>query len=205
MIGILKMPIANIRSVWNGLYEQGHDPVLVDERFELDGLTHLIVPGVGHFQAVMENLVDRGLPDKIRAYASSGRPLLGICVGMQVLATWGTEGSRTAGLDIVAGTVVRLNDEGGLRLPHVGWNNVELRRGHPIFDGLKSSRDFYFTHSYCLKPDNPADSVGETTYGGPFTCVVAHDNVVGFQFHPEKSQVNGLKLLDNFCRWNGTC
>ena len=205
MIGLLKMPIANLQSAWNALYENGHDSVLVDENFDFDELTHLIVPGVGNFRAVMDNLAERGLPEKIRAFAASKRPLLGICVGMQLLATWGAESGPTDGLGLVPGKVVKLVENGELRLPHVGWNTVTVRRPHPVFDGIKPQRDFYFVHSYGFQPDNDEDWLGEATYGRAFACVVARDNVVGFQFHPEKSQVNGIKLLENFCHWDGKC
>jgi imidazole glycerol-phosphate synthase subunit HisH len=205
MIGLLKMPIANLKSAWNALYENGIDPILVDELSDFDELTHLIVPGVGNFRAVMENLNQRGLPAKIRAFADSKRPLLGICVGMQLLATWGTESEMTQGLNLVPGKVVKLVENGELRLPHVGWNTVSLRRNHPVFEGVKPNRDFYFVHSYGFVPDNDDDWLGETTYGRPFASVVARNNVVGFQFHPEKSQTNGIKLLENFCHWDGRC
>jgi glutamine amidotransferase len=205
MIGLLKMPIANLQSAWNALYENGHDPVLVDEGSDFTELTHLIVPGVGNFRAVMENLNERGLPTKIRAFADSKRPLLGICVGMQLLASWGTEGNLTEGLNLVPGKVVKLVENGDLRLPHVGWNTVSLRRDHPVFEGVKPQRDFYFVHSYGFVTENDSDWLGETTYGRPFACVVGRDNILGFQFHPEKSQINGIKLLDNFCNWDGRC
>jgi len=204
-IGILKMPIANLRSVWNALYENGQEPILVDQSSDFDDLTHLIVPGVGNFRAVMQNLDERGLPERIRAFADTKRPLLGICVGMQLLATWGTEGILTKGLGLVPGKVDRLPEEGGLRLPHVGWNMMTPRRAHPIFEGIKPRRDFYFVHSYGFQPENDADWLAETIYGRPFACVVGRNNVIGFQFHPEKSQVNGIKLLENFCNWDGEC
>jgi glutamine amidotransferase len=203
MIGVVKMPIGNLQSAYNALYELGLDIVWVDERSHLDELTHLIVPGVGHFQAVMRNLASRGLSEKIRGFAETGRPLLGICVGMQLLATTGTEGTETPGLGLIPGRVTRLPD--GLRLPHVGWNTVELRQRHPIFEGIKPGRDFYFVHSYAFCTDEEGDALGETEYGTRFASVVGRDNVVGFQFHPEKSQINGLKLLENFCNWDGAC
>ncbi len=205
MIGVLNMPIANLRSIWNGLYENGQDPVLVDQEFDLDALTHLIVPGVGNFHAVMTNLDERGLAAKVRAFAASERPLLGICVGMQLLASWGTEGKPTRGLDLIPGKVERLPEDGGLRLPHVGWNTVTLTRGHPVFDGIKAQRDFYFVHSYGFQAEDSGDLIGRTDYGAAFASVVGRRNVLGVQFHPEKSQVNGIRLLENFCAWDGRC
>jgi glutamine amidotransferase len=205
VIGILKMPIGNLQSAWNALYELGFDPLWIDQTSSFDELTHLIVPGVGHFGAVMGHLEAAGFPSRIREFAASGRPVLGICVGMQLLADIGTEGGETPGLGLVRGMVKKLPNGDGLRLPHVGWSSVAFRHDHPVFDGIKSERDFYFVHSYAMNVDNPDDCLGETTYGAGFTSIVGHDNVLGFQFHPEKSQVNGLKLLENFCNWDGRC
>jgi imidazole glycerol-phosphate synthase subunit HisH len=205
VVGLVKMPIANLRSAWNALYEIGMDPIIVDETSDLDLLSHLIVPGVGHFQAVMRNLQERGLAERIRAFGASGRPLLGICVGMQLLAREGTEGGLSCGLDMVPGRVERLPESKDTRLPHVGWNTLRLTTPHPVFEGIKPGRDFYFVHSYAVETDDPSDTLGETEYGRLFASVIARGNIVGCQFHPEKSQVNGLKLLENFCEWNGQC
>ncbi len=205
MIGIVKMPIGNLQSAWNALYENGLDPVWVDGSSVQDELTHLIVPGVGHFRAVMQNLKQRGLAQLIGDFAATGRPVLGICVGMQLLASTGTEGEPTEGLGLVPGRVERLNEEGGLRLPHVGWNTMRIKNKHPIFDGIKPDRDFYFVHSYAFHPDDPSHCLGETEYGEPFASAVGRDNVIGLQFHPEKSQDNGIRLLENFCAWDGKC
>lgn len=205
IIGILKMPMGNLRSAYNAIYENGFDPLFVDEHSDFDGLTHLIVPGVGNFSAVMRHLEEVGLPDRIRAFAASGRPLLGICVGMQLLAQRGTEGGDTPGLGLVGGEVVRLPEGNGQLLPHVGWSTVKIRFDHPILDGVKPGRDFYFVHSYGLQTDRDDEFLGETEYGTPFVSIVAKRNVVGLQFHPEKSQANGLRLLENFCNWDGLC
>ena len=204
-VGLVKMPIGNLQSAWNAFYQIGMDPLVVDEQASWDDLTHLVVPGVGHFQAVMSNLEERGLANRIRHFAGTGRPLLGICVGMQLLASEGTEGTVTAGLGLVPGIVDRLPEGPQTRLPHVGWDTLELKSAHPVFEGVKPGRDFYFVHSYAFQTTDPGHTLGETTYGRRFASVVARDNVIGFQFHPEKSQVNGLKLLENFCEWDGTC
>lgn len=204
-IGILKMPMGNLRSAYNSVYENGFDPVLVDKHCELDDLTHLIVPGVGNFTAVMHHLKEDGMLDRIRGFAASRRPLLGICAGMQLLAERGTEGGDTLGLGLIDGHVERLPEGDGRILPHVGWSSVRIRLQHPVLDGIKPGRDFYFVHSYAMHTDRDEEFVGETEYGVPFASIVAKDNVVGFQFHPEKSQRNGLKLIENFCNWDGTC
>lgn len=198
--------MGNLRSAYNAVYENGFDPVFVDQDSDFDDLTHLIVPGVGNFRAVMEHLHDAGLPPRIRAFAASGRPLLGICAGMQLLAEEGTESGVVPGLGLVHGRVERLpHGDNALILPHVGWSSVELRFDHPIVEGIKPNRDFYFVHSYALQTRHPEEALGESRYGTTFVSIVARDNVVGFQFHPEKSQANGLKLIENFCRWDGQC
>ncbi len=204
-IGILRMPIGNLQSVWNALHELGFEPVFVDERADYESLSHLVIPGVGNFRAVMTHLAERAIPRQVRAYAGSGRPVLGICAGMQLLAREGTEGGLTEGLGLVEGSVDRLAGAPGLRLPHVGWSTVRFRHPHPVFEGLKSDRDFYFVHSYAMRVAQEGDWLGESTYGAPFVSVVGRGNIIGMQFHPEKSQVNGLKLLENFARWDGRC
>ncbi|HEV2503138.1 MAG TPA: imidazole glycerol phosphate synthase subunit HisH [Mesorhizobium sp.] len=204
-IGLLRMPIGNLQSAWNALYELGFDPEMVDENSDFDGLSHLIVPGVGNFKAVMEHLESKGLPKIIRDFAATGRPTLGICVGMQLLATTGTESGSTEGLGFVNATVDRLPGGKGLPLPHVGWSTVDFRRDHPVTENVKQGRDFYFVHSYAMHCSDEKNVIGLTGYGTDFASIVSADNVVGFQFHPEKSQANGLKLLENFCHWDGTC
>lgn len=202
-IGILKMPMGNLRSAYNAVYQCGFDPLYVDGSDDWDALSHLIVPGVGNFKAVMAHLAEDGLVARLKAFAASGRPLLGICAGMQLLAERGTESGETPGLGLVHGVVDRFPE--GLVLPHVGWSSVEFRFRHPVSEGVKAGRDFYFVHSYALRSDRPDEALGTSEYGTPFVSVVARGNVVGFQFHPEKSQANGLKLIENFCGWDGQC
>ena len=202
-IGILRMPIGNLRSVFNAVYENGFDPLFVDESSNFDPLTHLIVPGVGNFRAVMDHLRQHGLIERIRDFAASGRPLLGICAGMQLFAERGMESGETPGIGLIHGSIDRLPN--GQPLPHVGWSQVELHFAHPVVDGIKPGRDFYFVHSFALQDGRADEVLGETEYGARFASMVARDNIVGFQFHPEKSQANGLKLIENFCNWDGRC
>ncbi len=204
-IGILRMPIGNLQSVWNALHELGCDPAFVDDETDYGFLSHLVIPGVGNFRAVMQDLSARGVPERVRAFAARQRPILGICAGMQLLARVGTEGGETEGLGLVDARVDALPGGPGLRLPHVGWSTVRIRRPHPVFEGLKSDRDFYFVHSYAMRVEDERHWLGETSYGEPFVSIVGSGNVIGMQFHPEKSQVNGLKLLENFARWDGRC
>jgi len=205
VIGILKMPIGNLQSAWNAVCAVGFDPVLVDETSDFDSLSHLIMPGVGNFRAVVDHLESRGLPARVKQFARSGRPLLGICVGMQLLAETGSEGGESIGLGLIKGHVHQLPDIEGLRLPHVGWSGVSIHHQHPVLEGIKNGRDFYFVHSYSFQVAETKDLIAETTYGRPFASIVGRANVIGFQFHPEKSHVNGLRLVENFCCWDGRC
>lgn len=205
VIGILEMPIGNLRSVRNAVYANGFDPQLIGKDANFDDLSHLIVPGVGNFSAVMHHLEEEGLAARIRNFAASGRPILGICAGMQLLATLGTEGGETPGLGLVAAIVTRLPEGKGQLLPHVGWSPVTLHFPHPVTEGVKPGRDFYFVHSYAMHTEGREARLGTSEYGTQFVSIVARDNVVGCQFHPEKSQANGLKLIENFCHWDGRC
>lgn len=204
MIGILDIGMGNLRSVQNAVHQNGFDPVVVNAAAEFDDLTHLILPGVGNFSAAMPEIETRALRQPILDFAASGRPLLGTCLGMQLLMGGGEEGGIHAGLGLIPGRVARLTGE-GLRVPHVGWNVLNIARPHPIFEGIKKGRDFYFVHSYAAVCEVENDLLGSTEYGGPVTAVVGRSNVVGIQFHPEKSQVNGLRMIENFCRWDGQC
>lgn len=205
MIGIVDMEMGNLRSVSNAVHSLGFDPKIVRGPEELDEVTHLIVPGVGAYSTAMRHLERQGLKDALVAYAASGRPLLGICLGMHLLSTEGDEGGRTAGLGLVPGRVVRLEPGAGLAVPHVGWNNADFRAPHPVLDKVRSGSDFYFVHSYQFVCNREADVLGSTDYGPRLVSVLGRGNVVGFQFHPEKSQANGLRLIENFCDWDGRC
>lgn len=204
MIGILDIGMGNLRSVQNAVYQNGFDPVVVSAAANFDDLTHLILPGVGNFSAAVPEIESRQLRQPILDFVASRRPLLGTCLGMQLLMSESEEGGADAGLGLIDGKVTRLSGE-GLRVPHVGWNILNMTQPHPVFQNIKSGRDFYFVHSYAAVCEHEADLLGTTEYGGPVTAVVGRANVVGMQFHPEKSQVNGLRLIENFCRWDGKC
>ncbi|MFQ5890821.1 MAG: imidazole glycerol phosphate synthase subunit HisH [Gemmatimonadota bacterium] len=204
-IGILNLEMGNLRSVWNAVYSLGYDPCFVEGVPDLDGLTHLIVPGVGAFHTAVNRLRERCLAGGVCDFSASGRPLLGLCLGMQLLSSSGDEGGGADGLGLIPGCVERLDDAVVPTVPHVGWNSVDIVRDHPVLAGVKSGVDFYFVHSFRLVPDDTHHIVATTTYGERFASVIRRDNVVGFQFHPEKSQANGLKLLANFCEWDGMC
>jgi glutamine amidotransferase len=205
VIGILDLGMGNLRSLSNAIHHNGFDVEVTENETPFESFTHLIIPGVGHFRAAMAAVEDRNLRPHIQAFAATGKPVLGVCLGMQLLSATGTEGGESQGLGLIAGTVRRLELGPDYRVPHVGWNSLSLTRPHPVYEGLKADRDFYFVHSFAVVCDRREDVLGETDYGGPVTAAVGHANVVGFQFHPEKSESNGLKLLENFCLWDGRC
>jgi glutamine amidotransferase len=169
------------------------------------GFSHVVLPGVGSFAAGMEALRQRGWADwLLQQWCPTGGPLLGICLGMQLLASRGSEGAAsvgaaTTGLDLIPGTVERIHPVGGLPLPHVGWNAVDWQvSAGPLAKGLTPGGDFYFVHSYAFTPEDSAHALASADYGGMFTAVVGRGASYGVQFHPEKSQRLGRQLLSNF-------
>lgn len=204
-IGIVSLGIGNVTSVANAIHELGYEYCLVTASGPWDDLTHLVLPGVGHFRAAMMIGTAGNWLNSISEFAKGGRPVLGICLGMQLLATAGTEGGECQGLGLIPGMVTRMRASVNCPIPHVGWNTVHVSGDHPILEGLKPNRDFYFVHSYEFLVDDPANRLAVTYYPSEITAVVGKGSVVGFQFHPEKSQASGLRLLENFCEWDGTC
>jgi len=166
----------------------------------------VVLPGVGAFADCRRGL--DAVPGMIEAMEDSarrrGRPFLGICVGMQLLATRGLEYETVAGLDWIAGDVAQIREAPGLKIPHMGWNTLAAKRDHPLLAGVPTGADglhAYFVHSFQLYAADPGDVVAVADYGGPITAMVGRENVVGTQFHPEKSQKLGLALIANFLRW----
>jgi glutamine amidotransferase len=167
---------------------------------EVAAAERLIVPGVGEARAAMEQLSATGLDRAIDEFRRAGRPLLGICLGCQIIFDRSAERS-TRCLGFLAGTVERFTPEPGRKVPHMGWNRVFRRRPHPLFDGIADGAFFYFVHSYYPQPAKAEVVIGECEYGPRFAAAVARDNLAACQFHPEKSAENGLRLLANFLRW----
>ena len=168
---------------------------------------HVVLPGVGAFADCRRGL-DRvaGMVEALtEAVLKRGRPFLGICVGAQLLATRGLEYETTAGLDWIAGDVAPIRPgDPSLKIPHMGWNTLDAQRVHPVLDGIPTGREglhAYFVHSFQIYPQDPGDVVAVADYGGPVTAIVARDTIVGTQFHPEKSQTLGLRLIANFLTW----
>jgi imidazole glycerol-phosphate synthase subunit HisH len=205
MIGLLDIGMGNLRSVYNAVYSLGFDIEPLDSSLRFEDISHLILPGVGSFRTAMQEIDSRGLREAIVSFAAKGCPVLGLCLGMQLLADYGEEGGGTSGLGLIPGRVLRLDLSPGLRLPHVGWNTVRIVRQHPVFEHLKNSFDCYFVHTYHLQCLNAEQALAETDYGVDFTSIAGSANVIGFQFHPEKSQASGLRMLENFCNWDGLC
>lgn len=189
--------------------ESGHDqPILVtSEPDKVAKADRVVLPGVGAFADCRRGL--DGIPGMIdaleRAVRKGGRPFFGICVGMQLMAERGREYQVTPGLNWIAGEVDRIApSDASLKIPHMGWNTLNMLQPHPLLEGIPLGPDglhAYFVHSYELKPAQASDLVAQADYGGPLTAIVGRDNMVGTQFHPEKSQRLGLKLIANFLRW----
>jgi imidazole glycerol-phosphate synthase subunit HisH len=205
MIALVDYGISNLRSVQKAFEQLGATVTLVDTPDRLAQADRIILPGVGAFPAGMQGLRERGLIEPIRQAACDGKPLIGICLGMQLLFEASEELGETAGLELLPGRVTKIKmQEAGsipprtLKIPHIGWNQLEVMRDHPLVRGVVTGSYAYFVHSYAVYSDRRDILLATTDYGGPFASIVAQGNVCGLQFHPEKSQVAGLKLLSNF-------
>ena len=185
----------NLRSVARAVEKAGVVPTVTSDATSLENADGVILPGVGSGPAAMAALESRSLVDPLLGYIASGRPFLGVCLGLQLLLEATDEGDADC-LGLVPGRVRRLPD--GLKVPHMGWNTVEFQRDHPVWQGIPQGSHFYFVHSYYADPVARGDVAGVTEYGVPFCSVYAKDNVVATQFHPEKSGETGLRIYSNF-------
>ena len=190
--------VGNLRSVEKAFAATGCDAIVTADEKTLRGADRLVLPGVGAFAACMQALSERGFDALVRERVTQGTPLLGVCVGMQMLFEESEEFGRTAGLGLLPGRVRRFAAD--LVVPQVGWNQIGQRAAHRLFSGIADQAFFYFVHSYYCESDNREVVIGETEYGATYASVVARGNVCGVQFHPEKSQAAGLRLLSNFAR-----
>ena len=185
--------------------ETGAGDVLVSSRPEdVARATRVVLPGDGAFPACRQALSDHaGLYEAIaEAVTARALPFLGICVGMQMLATWGREYRDTPGFGWIGGEVARITPaDPALKVPHMGWNDLVIDRPHPLLEGIATGDHAYFVHSYAMRVDDPAHLLAHVDYAGPVTAIVGQDTIVGTQFHPEKSQATGLRLIANFLRW----
>jgi glutamine amidotransferase len=196
-IAIADYGIGNRRSVEKAVEKAGATPLLTADSAAIEDADGLIVPGVGAFPAAMKALRHTGLDEVIREAAHSGKPVLGSCLGMQLLFEHSEEQGGEDGLGLIAGGVVAL-DAGELNIPHIGWNDVQWVRPDPLTDGLPQGAAFYHVHSYIPLPADADTIIGTGDYGGTFATVVGRGAIVGCQFHPEKSSSHGLALLRNF-------
>ena len=195
MIAIVDYGIGNLGSVTKGFRRAGAEVELTGDPALLRRADALVLPGDGAFGATMDEIEARGLVPLLREAVAEGKPLLGICIGMQLLFEESEEHGRHRGLGVLPGGVRRFDD--ALTVPHMGWNTLRARRAHPLLDGVADGAHVYFVHSYyCDAPDEVV--VATSDYGGDFAAIVGRDNVLGLQFHPEKSQAVGLRLVANF-------
>jgi glutamine amidotransferase len=185
----------NLRSVAKALEFAGVRPLVTGDPAQLETADAVVLPGVGSGPAAMAALRERGLVEPLREYVASGRPFLGVCLGLQLLLDRTEEGDARC-LGIIPGQVRRL--PAGLKVPHMGWNSVQFRKEHPVFQGIPQDSHFYFVHSYYPVPENRDGVAGVAEYGIPFCSVYAQDNLVATQFHPEKSGRLGLQIYRNF-------
>ena len=199
MIGIVDYGRGNLRSVEKALEKVGFEAKIMTSPEELNQVDGVILPGVGAFADAMEALKSGGWILPITEFARSGRPFLGICLGMQVLFEVGEEHGEHAGLGLLAGRVVKFPPGG--KIPHMGWNSLCLEQPSRLLEGIPNESYFYFVHSYYAQPNEKRDIIASSDYGVVFPAVVGKDNVWGAQFHPEKSSPWGLQLLTNFGEW----
>jgi glutamine amidotransferase len=204
-IALVDYGAGNLRSVAKALERSEMDPVVTGDPTVVRDADGVLLPGVGAFRNAVEALEKAGLSDAIRKATDQGRPYLGICFGLQLLFEEGDEHGVTPGLGRLAGRVTRFPDqtEDGktLLVPHIGWNEVTFEGDHPMLESLPKREVYYFVHSYRPEPTDDGIVVGRTDYGGSFAAAVAKDNIFAVQFHPEKSQSAGKRLLDAYRQW----
>lgn len=198
MIAIIDYEMGNLRSVQKAFERVGHKAVITSDPAVLADAAKVVLPGVGAFRDAIAALRQRKLVEPIHAAIEDGKPFLGICLGLQMLFDTSFEDGEHEGLGIVPGEVVRFRVPAEFKVPHMGWNQVRFRRRPPIMDGIDDGAYFYFVHSYYVVPRDDAAIATETEYALPFCSSIWRDNLFAVQFHPEKSQTAGLKLLKNF-------
>lgn len=209
-IAVVDYGMGNLRSVSQAVKHAAQasnvDVIVTSRPEEVFAAERIVLPGQGAMPDCMRELRESGLLDAV-LHAAAHKPLMGVCIGMQMLLTRSEEGP-TDGLDLIPGDVVRFQLEGRLqpdgsryKVPQMGWNRVLQVQAHPMWTGIPDEAWFYFVHSFCARPRDARHSVGETDYGGRFTCAVARDNIFATQFHPEKSAAHGLALYQNFLHW----
>ena len=201
MIGVIDYGAGNLRSVCNSLKKLSVDCHVVKAPSDLDKIETMIFPGVGSFGDSSEQLKKQSLFEPIREWIITDRPFLGICIGFQMLFDSSEESPGSEGLGIIPGKVIKFSEQKNLKVPHMGWNEVQIKNlDDPVWQKIDDLTHFYFVHSYFPKPDNPEVSSSTTGYGVDFTSSIRFGNIFGTQFHPEKSQKSGLRLIENFLK-----
>ena len=198
MIAIIDYEMGNLRSVQKGFERVGHAATITSDPAMLADAEKIVLPGVGAFRDAIGALRERKLVEPIRAAIASGKPFLGICLGLQLLFDTSFEDGKYEGLGVIPGEVVRFNVPAQFKVPHMGWNQVQFRRRPPVFEGIDEDAHFYFVHSYFVVPRDTSVIATDTEYAAPFCSSIWRDNLFAVQFHPEKSQASGLRLLKNF-------
>lgn len=197
-VAVLNYGMGNLRSVAKALEHVGVEAEVSADHDVARGADGIILPGVGAFPKAIERIGDCGLDELIAERVGAGVPVLGICLGLQLMFGSSTELGGSGGLGLLEGEVTRV-EAGDLKVPHIGWSPVEWERGSPLAEGIDPGTPFYFVHSYAVRP-RPDEVIGTAAHGERFACAVQRDNVFGVQFHPEKSSAAGLSLLANFAR-----
>lgn len=196
-VSIVNYGLGNLGSVVNMFKRIGTEVRLISTPDEVAASERVLLPGIGAFDHGMKLLADAGLDDALRAFSATGKPLMGICLGMQLLLDRSEEGVLE-GLHLMPGESLKFESAPGLRIPHMGWNAAVPRRDDSLLAGVEQNNRFYFVHTYRVVPDKPEDTLAVTQYGQPFASMVRSGNVMGAQFHPEKSHVFGMSVLKNF-------
>ena len=198
MTAIIDYDAGNLRSVEKAIALLGGDPVITRDRETILKADHVILPGVGAFGDAMEKLNQYGLTEVVREVAQAGIPLIGICLGMQILFERSDESDGVPGIGVLEGDIIKIPDTPGLKIPHMGWNSLDIRPGTRLYEGIENGSYVYFVHSYYLKARDEAIVAASTEYGCHIHASVESGNVFGCQFHPEKSSTVGLSILKNF-------
>ena len=199
MIAVIDYDAGNLKSVEKALVSLGEDCIVTRDAETILGADKVILPGVGAFGDAMEKLHRFGLVEVIRKVAAAGTPFLGICLGLQLLFRSSDESPGVEGIGLLDGEIVSIPPKEGYKIPHMGWNSIEIKEGAGLFRGIENQSYVYFVHSYYLKADHPEDVAATTDYIVPIHASVEHGNVFACQFHPEKSGDVGLQILRNFC------
>ncbi|MEF9437474.1 MAG: imidazole glycerol phosphate synthase subunit HisH [Candidatus Mariimomonas ferrooxydans] len=197
MIAIIDYGMGNLRSVEKGFLKVGIETTVTSKPEVIEKADGVVLPGVGAFRDCMKELKDLKLIDAVVATIKNNKPYLGICLGLQVLFSESEEFGRCKGLDIFRGRVIRFPEK-ALKVPHMGWNQVKIKKNNPLLNGIPDKTYFYFVHSFCIVPEDDSIVSSTTEYGFEFTSMIWKDNVFAVQFHPEKSQHVGLIILENF-------